>query len=250
MERIAIRSTAPAEDGALTALADVAEAVVDWSDCRIVGGQMVAVHVSRSGIDIAHRPTADADLAAPLAVLADPGLADRLLRQRGYHRIDGSRLVRSTPHGDAVIDLLGPAPASRTLHNRPAGVFTVDAVAGIHYALTQPPVTVRVDALLYRGHRPDPFVVAVPTVQAAIVVKATAAMERGAQKDRADLDLLLEVAAATRDHLPAPPYDNLDVGRAAEFLHDVFAPAGPARRRALVAQVIPRPPAHAPFLDL
>lgn len=122
---ITLRSTSREEDAALDALADLARAVADWNACRVVGGHMVTIHVARTGADVRHRPTADADLAAPVAVLADPEFAQRL-NDLGYNMVDGSRLLRPTEHGEAFIDLIAPAPASRALHNQPAGRFRVD----------------------------------------------------------------------------------------------------------------------------
>jgi hypothetical protein len=75
---ITLRSTSREEDAALDALADLARAVADWESCRVVGGHMVTIHVARAGADVRHRPTVDADLAAPIAVLADPEFAQRL----------------------------------------------------------------------------------------------------------------------------------------------------------------------------
>jgi hypothetical protein len=97
---ISLGSTSREEDAALDALADLARAVADWDACRVVGGHMVAIHVSLGGADVQHRPTADADLAAPVAVLADPEFARRL-NDLGYAMVDGSRLQRHTAHGEA-----------------------------------------------------------------------------------------------------------------------------------------------------
>ena len=66
-----------------------ARAVADWESCRVVGGHMVTIHVARVGADVGHRPTADADLAAPVAVLGEPEFAERL-KGLGYSMVDGS----------------------------------------------------------------------------------------------------------------------------------------------------------------
>jgi len=108
---ITLRSTSREEDAALDALADLARAVADWESCRVVGGHMVTIHMARAGADVGHRPTADADLAAPVAVLGEPEFAERL-KGLGYSMVDGSRLRRPTEHGEAFIDLIGPRPSS------------------------------------------------------------------------------------------------------------------------------------------
>ena len=177
---------------------------------------MVTIHVARTGADVRHRPTVDADLAAPVAVLADPEFAQRL-NDLGYDMVDGGRLRRPTEHGQAFIDLIAPAPASRALHNQAAGRFRVDRFPGIQYVLNEPPVMVDINAVPLEGPPSSPFRVAVPTIAAAIVVKALAARTR--QKDKDDLHRLLVTADRTDIALPAPPYDNLDIGRAAEYLH-------------------------------
>jgi hypothetical protein len=55
------------------------------------------------------------------------------LKGLGYKMVDGSRLSRATEHGEAFIDLIAPAPASRAPHNQPAGRFRVDKFPGVRY---------------------------------------------------------------------------------------------------------------------
>lgn len=244
---ITLRSTSREEDAALDALADLARAVADWESCRVVGGHMVTIHMARAGADVGHRPTADADLAAPVAVLGEPEFAERL-KGLGYSMVDGSRLRRPTEHGEAFIDLIAPAPASRALHNQPAGRFRVDQFPGVQHALNEPPIMVDIEAVPLEGSPSSPFRVAVPTVPAAIVVKALAARTR--QKDNDDLHRLLLVADLTSTALPSPPYDNLDIGRAAEYLHGPFLTGSSQHTRSLVDKTVPRPPERPTFANL
>jgi hypothetical protein len=244
---ITLRSTSREEDAALDALADLARAVADWDACRVVGGHMVAIHVTRAGANVQHRPTADADLAAPVAVLADPEFARRL-NDLGYDMVDGSRLRRHTAHGEAFIDLIAPAPASRALHNQSAGRFRVDRFPGVQYVLNEPPVMVEINAVPLEGSPSPSFRVAVPTITAAIVVKALAARNR--RKDKEDLHRLLITADRTDTALRAPPYDNLDIGRAAEYLHGPFLTGASQHVRALVDKTVPRPPERPTFTNL
>jgi len=94
-EPITLNSASREEDAALEALADLSRIVPDWDRCRVVGGHMVTIHVVLAGTVADHRPTLDADLAAPVAVLADEGFAERLERLC-YEPVDGSRLARPT----------------------------------------------------------------------------------------------------------------------------------------------------------
>lgn len=216
---IELPSTSREEDAALAALADLARVVPAWGPCRVIGGHMVTVHVALSGSDARHRPTADADLAAALVVFSEPGFAERLT-DLGYVKVDGSRLSRATTYGQAVIDLIAPAPARRALHSQPAGRFHVDKFPGIQYALNEPSVVVDVNAVPLEGSPYGPFRIAVPTTTAALVIKTLAARTR--HRDKEDVHRLLAAADATGVTLPAPPYSNLDIGRAAEYLHGPF----------------------------
>lgn len=89
-------------------------------------------------------------------------------------KVDGSRLSRATTYGHAVIDLIAPAPASRALHSQPAGRFHVDKFPGIQNALNEPAVVVDVKAVPLEGSPYSPFRIAVPTITAALVIKALA----------------------------------------------------------------------------
>lgn len=208
---------------------------------------MVTIHVALADADADHRPTADADLAASVAVLGDVGFAERLERL-GYEPVDGSRLSRTTEHGEAFIDLIAPAPASRALHNQPAGDFRVDMFPGVQYALNEAPVHVDVEAVPLEGRPYGPYRVAVPTLTAALVVKSLAARTRA--RDKHDLHRLLAAADATGTILPLPPYVNLDVGGAAEYLHGPFLWGASQHTRGLVDRTVPRPPEGPAFVDL
>ena len=107
---------------------------------------MITIHVARTRSDVRHRPTADADLAAPVALLGKPEFAERL-KSLGYTMVDGSRRT------------------DRPSSNRRQGARSENTTEG-----------------------------------------------QGLRR-------LLLVADQTGTALPSPPYDNLDIGRAAEYLH-------------------------------
>lgn len=221
--------------------------VPDWASCRVVGGHAVTIHVALADADADHRPTADADLAASVAVLGDVGFAERLERL-GYEPVDGSRLSRATEHGEAFIDLIAPAPPTRALHNQPAGDFRVDMFPGVQYALNEAPVHVDVEAVPLEGRPYGPYRVAVPTLTAALVVKSLAA--RTATGTSTTCTGSSAAADATGTILPLPPYGNLDVGRAAEYLHGPFLWGASQHTRGLVDRTVPRPPEGPAFVDL
>jgi hypothetical protein len=241
---VELRSVSYEEDGALLALADLAQVISDWDACRIVGGHMVSLHVALAGVDVAHRPTGDADLAAPVKVLADPALA-AALRRLGYRKVRGNRLERDVGTCTAALDLLAPAQTSRAKPNVPAGEFSVDAFPELALALRSPGMLVTVHAALFAGPPLEPFTVAVPSIDTAIVLKACA----GRPHDAIDLDRLLTAAVAGGVTLPPPPHDDKDVRLAVEFLHGPFVTHASEQRKLTVEQVIPRPEPRE-FLDL
>jgi hypothetical protein len=241
---VELQSVSYDEDGALQGLADLAQVISDWTSCRIVGGHMVSLHVAVAGVDTEHRPTGDADLAAPVKVLADPALA-RALQRLGYIKVAGNRLERHVSTRTAAIDLLAPAPTSRERHNMRAGEFFVDAYPELAFALRSAPVTVEVGARMFAGGQLGPFTVAVPALVAAIVVKARA----GRRRDAADLDRLLAAAAGSGVTLPPPPHGDEDLRLAVEHIHGPFLTGAGEERRLLVEQVVPRPEPHG-FIDL
>lgn len=245
MHDVQLYSVSYDEDAALWALSDLAQAVTDWSACRVVGGHMVSLHVAIAGADVEHRPTGDADLAAPVEVLGDPALASALEEDLSYEKISGNRLKRDTGTGEAVVDLLAPARTTRTRHNVKAGKFTVDAYSALHYALATEPAMVSVRVTPFDGGRHGPFVVAIPALEAAIVIKARAARP----KDRIDIDRLLHVANHVGATLP-PPSSSKDVRLATQYLHGPYSRDADEQLRLVIEQVVPRPEDSSAFRDL
>lgn len=243
--RVELQSVSFEEDGALQALADLAQAVPDWGRCRIVGGHMVSLHVEITGADVEHRPTGEADLVAPVQVLAASPLARALRDGLGYTKVAGNRLQRTVGTATATIDLLAPSPTSRPQHNVPAGEFSVDAYPELAFALRSAPVHVTVRARLFSGGQIEPFIVAAPDLTAAIVIKARA----GRPKDTVDIDRLLAAAQASGVRLPSPPHDDKDVRLAVDYLHGAFLITAGEQRRLAVETVVPRPEPTA-FVDL
>jgi hypothetical protein len=255
MRRVDITARSLAEAAALEALSDVAAAIDDWDSVRIIGGQMVHIHTLLAGVTPRTRRTVDTDVVGTVAVIASGNLEQRLLgvSGRGYEQRDGSRIARPLPSGhDAVIDLMVPSQTSGVRYNVPVGGFIVDAFPGLRTALVRESETAEVHVTGLDGASRAPAVVAVPDLVGAIVVKALAAQRSGRDRDRTDVEHLLQCAAATNIQLPAPTSHNLDYEKAAAYLHGPFV-AGRSTttaRRRLVRQVVPHDPRPDPFPNL
>lgn len=154
MRHLVLRSGSRAEDAGYLALADIAGITDDLGvDYRLVGGQMTSLLVAAYGVTgVPERETADADLAAEPAVVADPGLP-RLLEERGYRPHGASnRFARATDAGhQAVIDVLAPSPDGRLHSNRRYGDLYLDEIPGLLLALARPPVPVDLEVQLQAG---------------------------------------------------------------------------------------------------
>jgi hypothetical protein len=274
MRRVDITARSLAEAAALEALADVAHAVDGWDSVRIVGGQMVHIHTLLAGVAPRTRRTLDTDVVGTVAVIGSDALASRLLGSdgRGYERRDGSRIARRLPTGrDALIDLMVPSQTSAVRHNVRAGSFLVDAFPGLRTAIIRKPEIVDIHTTHLDGGTRAPFVVAVPDLVGALVVKALAAQQSARDRDRTDVEHLLQCAAATGVRLPPstsnstvvsrpldsqplrePSTQNLDYEKAASYLHGPFVSGRSATtaRRRLVQEVVPYDPRPDPFLNL
>lgn len=196
---LVVSSMSRAQDAGYHALADVAEVAGSLgAEYRIVGGHMVSLLVQAYGATAAPaRETADADLAATFAVLADPRLVPALIAH-GYAQRAGNRFARQGPDGlDLVIDLLAPSYTGTHNPNRPIGDLVVDEIPGLSFALSAEPRILSLEIELSSAGRRD-AVVPVPGPVPALALKALAYRSRLAAKDAADVWRLLEVAAVAR----------------------------------------------------
>lgn len=249
-ERVAITSSALAEDGAYLAMADVAEVTgTAGTDYRLIGGHMVTIHAARHNLPgLPLRQTGDADLGIQPHVLATSGLADALTT-RGYHSSGGNRFIR-TAHGiKMTIDVLVPADTSRVRHNRPIGQLFVDEVPGLRYALAREPFIAQIHVRLTTNETIQ-MTVRFPDAVAALCLKVAAFRSRHSSRDAIDVWRLLETLNA--DGVTADVWPRTSTPRgAAEILRRDFLPSnGPgthaatqipqqqARVRALVSRVV------------
>lgn len=220
-DRVVVASTSLAEDAAYLTMQDaVAAANRTGIEYRIIGGQMVTVHVATSGADAPLRMTTDTDLGLEARVLANSGLIDQL-RDDGYELVAGNRLERDG--GTRAIDVLIPADTSRARHNRQVGELFVDEVLGLRYALSREPLVVNLQVRLSTGDNVE-LRPAVPDLVSAICLKALGYRARAAHRDAVDVWRLLEVARATGLNASAWP-TNATLSEVADILRSQFVPA-------------------------
>lgn len=179
-------STSAADDLAFRALADICD-ITSSHNVRVVGGQMVNLLLtafpSRQTVP---RRTADAD-AAIETELAASGDVHQLLTEAGYQAQAGNSYTRD----ERQIDLLVPSRTGR-FHTEQWGGRGFDAAPGVSLALAADPITVHTSVVLHDGDALD-FSARVPTVEIAIVIKASSFQSRRADRDLVDLHNLLWV---------------------------------------------------------
>jgi hypothetical protein len=187
-------------DASLRALADVAWVTRQLDlEHRVIGGQMVAIHTHLANVAdrVPARETADADAGVPKTATAPDDLARfaAALAELGYVQTAGDRFSRDA--GAVAIDVVLPALARRRRQNVTVGPITATEAGGLAYALGQPPVLATVDATLLDGSKLPTFEVRLPTMQAALTLKAFAWADRSERRDAIDVWRLLVAAAAT-----------------------------------------------------
>jgi len=196
---IEVVSVSRAEDASYHATADVAGVAAQiGADYRLVGGHMVSLLAAWAGVDdVPGRETADADLGASFAVIANPALTSAL-RALSYSQPGASnRFVRDLGDGlEAVIDVLGPSYTSHHQPNQRHGELIVDAIPGLAYALAAPAQPIQFTATLTGGGTLAANVT-VPAPLPALCLKLLAWQSRFAGKDLHDIWRLLAVAHKT-----------------------------------------------------
>lgn len=257
--RAELVATSRADELSLRALADVAAVTVD-EDARIVGGQMTALLLTAFPVPgVPARRTRDADTAITTE-LAGSGILHERLTALGYTAAAGNSYSRPLPElaergeepPELSVDLLVPSFDGRF---RPGihGGRAFDAAPGLALALAVPPMTIDVGASLLDGS-PVEFVVRVPTVEVAVIVKAHAWASRLQPRDVEDIYRLLEIVDAypaddiggwqlDQEGLRASRRDAAahlhQLGRGLRRPNEVDVPA--ARLAALIAAHVARP---------
>lgn len=234
MTTLKLVATSQAAEAGYLALADIAEvAAVCDIDYRIVGGQMVSLHVAAAGVDEPiQRNTLDADLAVKPTVARDPRVVTEL-QARGYETAGAAnRFVRTTGAGqELVIDLLAPSYTGKLQTNRRHGDMTLDEIPGLSLALAHPGETLEVEVTMLNGDALS-FTTVIPDPLSALCVKTLGWHGRRARKDAMDVWRLLRVF---RKRFPSPPPWS-PKGVAGETAHvlrtDFASPAGTGAKAA------------------
>lgn len=190
-----------AADLGLRALADLAEAA-EGHDYRVIGGHMVHILTQVYPTpDAVARVTADADAGIDTVVAGSDGLHESLLA-RGYELVEGNHY--EAPSGvenkPLEVDLLVPLTTGQRLETVVVGDRGFDAIPGLSLALNAEALDVTVHASLQSGDKLT-FVVRLPDVEAAVVLKALAWQSRSADKDIGDLCSLLAIVHQHKDQL-------------------------------------------------
>jgi len=193
-------ATSRADENALLSLSDLSSVIAN-EDALILGGHMVAIPQACFPTGSGTRRTTDSDAGLSTQVAASGDIVKRL-RALGYDNPDtNNRFLLGKDPEQRVIDLLVPAPTQR-FESQEHGGGAFDAVPGLHLALSGVGIAVEVRAILLDGSE-LPVPVRVPTVEAALVVKALAHAGRRAVKDIEDVHSLLEIANS---------YDRVEIG--------------------------------------
>lgn len=200
LAKLELRCASAAEHLGFVALADVAAAMVN-GDSRIIGGQMISLHVLRWGLDLT-RLTQDVDLGVTPLVVQTPDLIDGLERL-GYSQSAGNRFEKlvtglsvAASDSHATVDVLVPAYQSRPRSNRRFGEYLVTTeVPGLALAFRRQPVDVLLEVTFLDGSMRS-FPVRLPDEVAALTLKVMARTVRRKDSDAIDVWRALEVCAA------------------------------------------------------
>lgn len=196
---LSIRCSSLAEHAAYSALSDIAS--LRLAKSRLIGGQMVALHVHRYRLDLL-RETSDADLGLQPFVLKSSNIGDQL-ESIGYRMVAGNRFVRdikgmTLADGSplqATIDLLVPSTTSRVRESVQHGRINTTEVAGLSLAFQRDAVDVDLDVGFLDGTQAA-FGVSIPDEVAALALKVLARSVRRTDRDAIDVWRCLEVCAA------------------------------------------------------
>ena len=223
-----LRSTSRAEDAGFLAMRDISAVANKTAiEYRIVGGQMVRLHVALAGApEPTVRVTQDADMGIAAASARNPALVAGL-EALGYTRPEASnRFIRATSDGlRLVIDVLTPAWGRRMMSNQQYGEMTVDEIPGLSLALAGPGESIDLVVTLL-DDTSMLFVVAIPSITSALCLKVLGWADRRAGKDAVDVWRLLR-AHVRRIPGPTAWRDSGVQGDAVAILREDFSrPAG------------------------
>lgn len=206
---VLLSSPSFAFDGGLLALAEGAGAATEvfgdrW---RLIGGMMTRLTAQVCAPDLDNlRFSQDADLGVSVADLSSAPLL-AVMQRRGFEKIDGSRLQKQSPQGEANVDLLVPSSDGRFHQKTRAGDFMADATPGLRAALALPPLRVSFTGLLTGGETVAADDVLMPHPVAALAIKTYAWRMLARLQDATDVVVLLKAVDAIPGDL-GPVWDS------------------------------------------
>lgn len=234
MTALRLSASSQAEEAGFLAMRDLAAVADDVGiEYRLVGGQMVRLHVALAGAaEPVVRVTQDADMGIEAASASDPALVPGL-ESLGYSRPGASnRFVRATDRElKLVIDVLAPAYGRRLIPNQQHGDIVLDEIPGLSLALARPGEQLDLTVTMLDGTAVS-FSAVIPEINSALCLKALSWSSRLTAKDAVDVWRLLR---AHRQRLPESVEwrDSGVQGDAAAILRADFArPAGGGVRAA------------------
>lgn len=185
------------DDLGFVALADIAAALESTdasNECRLIGGNMVMLHVYRWGLGPElFRETLDADIGiANIALNRIDAVG--LLRSLGYHKVSGCRFEKEVGEASekAIIDVLVPSYTSRARKSVKVGGLVTTEVPGLANALRRDPVEIRLRLHRLNGEHLT-AALNLPDEVAALGLKTEAFNERSKGKDAVDVWRCMEV---------------------------------------------------------
>lgn len=169
-------------------------------DYRLIGGHMVRLLLLAYPTERAvPRSTVDVDAGLSALEVAGPLAADLL--EDGFRQTAGSSFMKELATGETIsLDLLVPSrrpqPDLRPVTDRSGR--RVDSLPALSLVMGAEPLLLTVDARLRTGERLR-YIVPVPAVDMALVLKSAGWQNRRSPKDVADIVTLLEIREAHPD---------------------------------------------------
>jgi hypothetical protein len=229
-----LSASSQAEEAGFLAMRDLAAVADDVGiEYRLVGGQMVRLHVALADVpEPIVRVTQDADMGVAATSARDPALVPGL-EALGYTRPGASnRFIRTTDNGlRLVIDVLAAAWGRRLVPNQQHGDIVLDEIPGLSLALARLGEQIDLTVTMLDGTAMS-FPAVIPEINSALCLKALGWSSRLAAKDAVDVWRLLR---AHRQRIPETVEwrDSGVQGDAAAILSADFArPAGGGVRAA------------------
>lgn len=189
-----VRATSRADEAGYLGQFAVAQAAGPTTNYRLVGGHMVRLLLAAfPTTDAVPRTTLDADAAFGSAEVI--GSVAKGLISDGFAQLAGNVFTKPAGSGVSIeINVLASRedPRAGVKPFAVPDVGQVDTLPELSLALAAPALVLDIRAILLDG-REIHYVVLVPDVEMAVILKAHSWAGRRAQKDVADLATLLEI---------------------------------------------------------